>query len=158
MIPLFFNLSIALVAILVSAQATVGTFLGGFILGFLLLCVFRKIFGIRTYVRRMLAFSRFVPWFMKEFLQSNLAIAYAVVARENHELEPHFVTYDVSDLSEIEVFILSWVMSLTPGSVCAAISRDRTIMIVHVFHCPDEDEVRKTWDLNLRRRILEFTR
>lgn len=156
--PLLFNLVIALISLFISAQASVATFFAGFTLGFILIASLRKIIGEEDYVRRVLAFARFVPWFLKEFLASNFGIASAVLFRPRGELSPHFVVYDTSGCSDLEVFLLALLISMVPGQVCVAISRDKTRMLIHAFHCEDEGTIRSQLDLGLRKRLVEFTR
>lgn len=64
------NLALALLWLFLNPQTTLGTFLVGYGLGFSLLCLFRKVLPGDAYIRRTLAFGRFVIRFGAQFILS----------------------------------------------------------------------------------------
>jgi multicomponent Na+:H+ antiporter subunit E len=155
---LLFNLGLALLWMLLTGKATLLSFGVGFALGFGLLALLRPIFPGSRYVPRVFAAVQFGLIFLRELLLANLAIARAVLVGRNEELNPNFITYDVSGLSRAEIFLLSQCISLTPGTLTVEVSEDFTTLVLHVFDVPDPDAVRRAIDRKLKEPMLAFTR
>lgn len=158
MIPsLVMNLVIAEIWQLLSGAGMVG-FGTGLVLGFVLLASFPNLLGSHEYIRRVLAFFRFLGVFMREFLLSNLAIAKAVLFRKKEDIHPNFLTYNIDGLRAWEVFLLSQCITLTPGTTAVEISADFQTMVIHAFDADDPDGVRASIDQTLKAAILAFSR
>jgi multicomponent Na+:H+ antiporter subunit E len=152
------NLLIAILWLLLSPTPSVGTFAVGFILGFGLLVLFRPVLPPDDYVRRVLAFVRFVGIFGLEFLLSNLAVAKAVLFRPVGKLNADFVTYNSSGLRPTEVLLLAHLISLTPGTVTVEIASDHSSLLLHVLDARDPEAVCRRIENRLCRPLLEVTR
>ncbi len=152
------NLAIAVMWLLLSAEPSVSSFALGFGYGFLLLAVFRSIVGSESYVRRVLAFLRFLVRFAVEFLRANAKVAWAVLVRSRNSFRPDFVRYDTSDLTRAEILLLSYCVSLTPGTTTVDISDDFKTLTLHALDADRPDALRSEIDHSLKHGILAFTR
>jgi len=152
------NLAIAVMWLLLSAEPSVSSFALGFALGFGLLAGFRSIVGSENYVRRVVALLRFLVRFAVEFLRANATVAWAVLVRSRSSFRPDFVLYDISDLTRPEILLLSYCVSLTPGTTTVEISDDFKILTLHALDADRPDALRSEIDRTLKRGILSFTR
>jgi multisubunit Na+/H+ antiporter MnhE subunit len=152
------NLLIAVIWLLLSNQPSPGAFAVGFVVGFILLGVFRSVLESSDYVRRVIALGRFLFVFVGEFLAANLNVIRTVLFRSRDSLHPNFITYDVSGLRPMEILLLSYCVSLTPGSTTVKVTDDFTTLVLHAIDADDPGEVRARLDRVFRRGILSFTR
>lgn len=135
-----------------------GRFLGGVLLGFAVLAVLRRVFGVETYVRRAWGFLRFLLVFTGEFLKSNLAVARTVLFEAKETLHPDFIRYDLTGLRLGEILLLSHCITLTPGTTSVEISPDHKTLVIHALDARDPDSLCRGIDTRLRAAILAFTR
>ena len=155
---LVLNLILATIWLLLSRDRTLGDFYVGLALGFVVVSLFRSILGMEDYPRRAVALLRFVLGFLGEFVKANLAVAARVLFRSNQSLAPDFVTYDVSGLRPGEILIMSYCITLTPGTTTVQISEDFRTLTFHALDAQDPEELRRSLDRNLKTPLLRLTR
>jgi multicomponent Na+:H+ antiporter subunit E len=153
-----FNLALALLWMFLSGSPSIGTLGVGFVLGFLLLVFLRPVFPESSYVRRALALLRFAVIFAREVVVSNLVVARAVLFRRRDSLRPDFLDYDVAGLSRMEILLLSYAITLTPGTTAVEVSDDLRTLTLHVFDIEDAEATRRHLDRRLKQPLLEFMR
>lgn len=151
------NLAIALIWLFLASQPTLAAFVLGWLIGFLLLMLFRNILGSGDYIRRSLGLFRFAGIFLREFIKSNLTIAWAALARRRRDIHPEFVRYSVAGLTPLEVFLLAQAITLTPGTTAVDVL-EGDVLLVHVFDGDDPEGLCRGIDETLKRGILSFTR
>jgi multicomponent Na+:H+ antiporter subunit E len=152
------NLLIAVIWLLLSAEPSVAVFALGFLLGFALLAVFHGVLGSGDYARRVFALGRFVLVFTWEFLVANANVVWTVLFRSKESLHPNFITYDVAGLKPFEILLLTYCISLTPGSTTVQVTDDFQTLVLHTLDVDDAPAVRARLDRVLKRGILNFTR
>ena len=110
------------------------------------------------YVNRTLSLVWFLIWFAVEFLKANLNIAWAILTRPNSKITPNIFTINVTDLTSLEILILSQCITLTPGTTTIKISEDQNKIYIHAFDGEDVTEERQNIETNMLKKILAFTR
>jgi multicomponent Na+:H+ antiporter subunit E len=158
MIALGLNLTIAVIWLLLSQAPTAGGFAVGYAIGFALVAAFRGVIGGETYIRRSLAFVTFLIVFTREFLVANIKVAGTVLFRSREALHPNFITYDVTGLTRPEILLLSYCISLTPGTTTVDVTPDFNTLVLHALDADQPDQARAEIDRTLKRSILAFTR
>lgn len=152
------NLIVALIWLLLSREPSPVSFAMGFLFGFALLALFRSVVGGESYVRRCFAFVRFLVAFTWAFLVANAKVAWAVLFRSHESLHPNFMTYDISGLHRYEILLLSYCITLTPGTTTVDITPDFRVLIIHALDGDNPDAIRADLDRTLKPSILAFTR
>lgn len=152
------NLLIAVIWLLLSTEPSVAGFALGFVLGFALLAAFHRVLGSAEYARRVFAFARFALTFIWEFLVANANVVWTVLFRSRESLNPNFITYDVAGLKPFEILLLSYCISLTPGSTTVQVTDDFQTLVLHTLDANDPPAVRARLDRVFKRGILSFTR
>jgi multisubunit Na+/H+ antiporter MnhE subunit len=158
MMPFLLNLVIALIWLLLSEQLSAVAFAIGYLIGFAFVAAFRAVPGSERYVRNTIAFLRFALVFVREFVVANVKVAGTVLARRREVLHPNFITYDVTGLTRLEILLVSYCISLTPGTTTVQITDDFQTLIVHALDASAPDVIRANIDRTLKRGILSFTR
>lgn len=143
--------------------------MGGFLLGFALIAVFRPVFRDTNYVkksagppgdyiRKSIGFVYFLFWFTIQFLKANAKIAWAVMTRPNKRIQPGIFTFDVTALTTFEVVLVSQCITLTPGTTTVMVSDDQNTIYVHAFDGDEVAQEREYLKKGLIKNILSFTR
>lgn len=152
------NLLIAVIWLLLSAEPSVAVFALGGLMGFALLAVFHRVLGSGDYVRRVFALGRFALVFTREFLVANATVVWTVLFRSKESLYPNFLSYDVTGLKPFEILLLSYCISLTPGSTTVKVTDDFQTLVLHTLDVDDAPAIRARLDRVLKHGILSFTR
>jgi multisubunit Na+/H+ antiporter MnhE subunit len=152
------NLLVAVIWLLLSRAPSPMVFAIGFLLGFLFVAAFRPLLGSESYIRRTIALLRFLALFTSEFFVANGKVAWVVLFRARESLHPNFITYDVAGLTRIEILLMSYCISLTPGTTTVDVAPDFRTLIVHALDADRPDDIRAGIDRTLKRGILSFTR
>lgn len=168
MILFIINIIIAFVWMLLAAEETLAQLFMGFVMGFIMIAAFRPILQKgdflkhqppkKDYVLRTVNLIVFSIWFFFEFLKANLNIAWAILTRPNSKITPNIFTIDVTNLTSLEILLLTHCITLTPGTTTIKISEDQNTVYVHAFDGDEIKEERDAIENKLMKRILAFTR
>ena len=149
---------IALVWMFLSGNTTLGGLAIGLFASFVLMAFFSQALGCQDYVRRVKAAVAFLGIYFLQVISSNLRLVRAVLRKDARSLRGEFMTYPIEGLSEFETLLLCQCISLTPGTIVAGQSDDKSQLILHAFASGSPDEIRHSLDEGLKRPILAFTR
>ena len=152
------NILIAATWLLLSKSPSSFQFFLGFTVGFLLMSLFPSIMESQSYTRRSLAFIRFALMFFREFIRANIKVAAVVLFKSKESISPNFLSYNVNGMNPVEILLLFYCISLTPGSLTVKISDDFQTMILHSLDADDPEAIRKEIDRTMKVPILSFMR
>lgn len=157
---LAFNFFIALLWLGLSSAPSPISFFIGFIIGMVLIQIFYVVFDTDEsfYSKRIISFILFIIYFLKELIIANIQIAKAVLFSSTQAINPNIIEYDISELSNIEILILTHSISLTPGTTSLGISDNRKTLFVHAFDASRPDDIRSSITKGLLNPIKRFTR
>lgn len=159
MIPFTLNMVMAVLWLLLSHEPGVPSFLIGFMTSYLVIAGFRGLVpGGAAYIRRTRALLRFALYFLWQFLVANFSVAMVVLFRNRAHLQPGFVDLEVAHLRPPEILLLTYCITLTPGTVSIRISDDYRVLTVHALDAADAGAIRRDVDRQLIQPILAFTR
>lgn len=120
---LLLNLLLALAWLLVTGQFTLGNFVFGFGVTYLLLWVIQRAVWAETpmpqrltYFQKVRQVGDFLLFFIKELIMANLQVASDVLRRQPR-MQPAVVSIPVGDLSDAGVTLLANMITLTPGTL-----------------------------------------
>lgn len=152
------NLVIAVMWLLLSGHPGVTTFFTGFAVGIGLLALFQPVLPKERYFGRVVGAVRFALVFLREFLLANVDLLRTVLLHSRKSLDPNLITVDVRGLTRAEILLLSYCISLTPGSVTVQIEPDFQTILVHALNGRDPWQVRRQINDTFRQAILRFSR
>ncbi|WP_028309813.1 Na+/H+ antiporter subunit E [Desulfitibacter alkalitolerans] len=151
---LILNLGIAFVWTLLQAEYTPLNFLVGYVLGLVVLFIFRGQLKEKLYIYKWWAVLVLLVIFIKELIIANF-IVIAQVLRPRLNIKPGIIAYPTELETGAQVTILANMISLTPGTLSMEVSPDNKIIYIHVFHIDDEESIVKGIKENFEYRIKE---
>lgn len=151
------NLMFALLFALFSGGALGSGLILGFGLGYLALWLTRPLYGASKYFQRLPRILSLLIFFLKELIYSNLMVLWDVVT-PTHISQPGIVELPLSAKSDLEIFLVANLISLTPGTLSLDISPDRRHLYVHVMFLEDVAALRTHLKEGIERRILAVLR
>jgi multicomponent Na+:H+ antiporter subunit E len=155
---LIINLIIATIWLFLSTERTLGDWIIGFLIGLLVLWIFHPVMDSRGYVRRWVALVKFLWIFTGEFILANISVAKAALFQSRESLYPNFITYDVSGLKPFEIVLLSYCITLTPGTTSVDLRDDSKTLIFHALDAHGPEGVRGRIKRRLETPLLHVTR
>lgn len=93
----------------------------------------------RPRIERPFMLARFFLFpFFTDILVANINVVRLILQPDISTLRPGFISVPLDTRDEMVIAMLASVISLTPGTVSAEITRDRSVLIVHSLDIPDE--------------------
>jgi multicomponent K+:H+ antiporter subunit E len=126
------SLLLLLLWLLLSNSAAPGQLLLGALLGVIIPLFSRRFWPQRLHLARpglLLSFAGRVLW---DILLANFAVA-RVVLGASGAIRPAFVRVPLDIEGDFPVTLLASVISLTPGTLCAELDRERGYLLVHAL-------------------------
>ncbi|GAA0432162.1 MAG: Na+/H+ antiporter subunit E [Bacillota bacterium] len=151
------NLIIACMWMFLSESYSVPSFIAGYILGILLLLLLRRFVPDTFYLRRVMKILRLIMLFIKELFSSNMDIV-KLVYTPKPDIEPGIFELPTELKSNWEITLLANLISLTPGTLSVAVSRDNTKLFIHAMDIDDSDESIQSIKNTFEKAIMEVTR
>lgn len=91
-----------------------------------------------TTLRKPLLATRFVLLVLWDIVVANVILALRVLGPMK-KLQPAFMTLPLDIKEDFTITLLASTISLTPGTVSADLSADRSALLIHVLHVDDID-------------------
>jgi multicomponent Na+:H+ antiporter subunit E len=153
------NVLLALAWMGMTEEFTPQGLLVGFVLGFLVLLVARRVVGGPNYLikaGRALELFFFTIW---ELILANLRVAHDVLT-PSYYMRPGVVAIPLEARTDAEITLLANLITLTPGTLSLDVSTDRRTLYIHVMYIDDDDLdlVRRKIKDGFERRVLEVLR
>ncbi|SFS09352.1 Na+/H+ antiporter subunit E [Yoonia litorea] len=127
----------------------------GFILGFLVLWMLQPLLGgPGSYYLRAYRIVRLILFFIYDLLMSSLRVAYDVLTPTDHS-NPKILEMPLDVKSDIEILLVTNLISLTPGTLSLDVTPDRKTLIVHAMFADDPDEVVQSLKNGMERMVRE---
>jgi len=135
-------LSFMLLAIwlLLANDLSAGHLLLGMLLGWTIPLYTARFWPEQVTVRRPLVLLRFLGVVIYDILVANVTVARLVVGPPRN-IQPAFLAMSLELRSEVGISLLANTVSLTPGTVSATVTADRSQLIVHSLHATDPAEI-----------------
>jgi multicomponent Na+:H+ antiporter subunit E len=151
------NILLALAWVAATGRFTFQNLAFGFALGLVILFFVRRDVGAPRYFVKIGQVFNLLLFFIKELILANLRVAYDVLT-PGLNMRPGIVAIPLDARTDMEITLLSNLITLTPGSVSLDISADRRVLYLHVMYIDDADEVRRTVKDGFERRVLAVLR
>lgn len=154
---LTWNIMLALAWVGMTGNFTSSGLAVGFLLGYLLMGVaLRNVPRFSGYIRKVPRVIRFIIFFIRELIHSNLRVAYDVVTPTDY-MRPGVIAVPLEASTDGEITMLANLISLTPGTLSLDVSSDRLVLYVHVMYLDDPEKARQEIK-ELETRLLELLR
>lgn len=151
------NLVLAFIWVALTGSLYYSNFLFGFMLGFFILWVMNRREADQRYFNRVPKTIGFVLFLLYSMLVANIQVAYDVITPK-YFFKPGIVRYEMKAKSDLEINLLSTMISLTPGTLIVDISEDKKTIYIHVMYLKSKEKFVKEIREGLEKRLLEILR
>ncbi|KQB98155.1 sodium:proton antiporter [Loktanella sp. 1ANDIMAR09] len=127
----------------------------GFIVGFVTLWIAQPLFGGPSgYYLRAYRIVRLVLYFLYDLCVSSFRVAYDVITPTDYS-NPKILEMPLDVKSDIEILLVTNLISLTPGTLSLDVTPDRKTLIVHAMFADDPDAVIASLKNGMERMVKE---
>jgi multicomponent Na+:H+ antiporter subunit E len=151
------NIVFAAVFTTLLGSGHIGVFLSGFALGYVALWLSKPLYQESGYFQKTPKTILLVVFFLKELVVSSLRVLWEVITPWQIN-RPGIIGVPLEARTDLEIFIVANLISLTPGTLSVDLSEDRRTLYVHVMFLEDVARTRAEIKDGLERRVLEVTR
>jgi len=154
---LILNLLFAGMFTILLGSGSIGVFLSGFALGYAALWLSKPLYQNTRYFMTLPKTINLAAYFLKELVISNLRVLWDVIT-PRHINRPGIIGVPLTAQTDLEIFVVASLISLTPGTLSVDLSEDRKTLFVHVMFLDNVEKTRQEIKNGLERRILEVMR
>lgn len=138
-----------------SGSFTVPALLSGFVLGYGALWFVQLLFGARSsYYGRVWKSVRLTVYFLWELIISSFRVAWEIITPGDTS-RTRIVEMPLDVESDIEILLVTNLISLTPGTLSLDVTPDRKTLIVHAMFVDDPDELVASLKNGMERMVRE---
>ena len=148
------NLLLALAWVTLTGQYQATNFFVGLLLGFVVLRMTLRGQAAVAYGAKLKAIGGFIVFFIKELIMANLKLAFDVLTPRHH-MRPGIVAIPLDLKTDLEITILTTVITLTPGTLSLHVTDDRRTLYIHAMYIDDPDQLVRGIKDGFERRVRE---
>lgn len=154
---LLLNILLALAWIALTGQFTGVNLLIGLAMGFLVLWLSQRRKATAAYIGKAVQVVDFILYFLWELLKANVRVTYEVLTPTHHML-PGVIAVPLDLETDLEILVLTSLITLTPGTLSLDISEDRKTLYLHAMFIEDRARLQRTIKEGFERRVREVLR
>lgn len=148
------NLLLALAWVALTGQYNAANFFAGLMLGFIALYFTHRGRATNTYTARIKAIAGFLLFFINELIRANLRVAHDVLTPRHH-MRPGIVAIPLDLKTDLEITVLTTLITLTPGTLSLHVTDDRQTLYLHAMYIDDPDRLVRGIKDGFERRVRE---
>jgi multicomponent Na+:H+ antiporter subunit E len=149
------NIVLAVVWAALMASFTLPSLLVGYVLGFGALWLAQPLFDQpQSYFRRVWRVLRLTGFFLYELVVSSLKVAWDVITPQ-HKSNPAIIEMPLDVQSDLEILLVTNLISLTPGTLSLDVTPDRKTLIVHAMFADDPEGLVRELKDGMERMVKE---
>ena len=133
------------------------TFIAGFLVGIGIVFFLHRFFGKQFYLRRLYYSFKLLLIFIRELTQSTVVVLGQILS-PRLKIKPGIFKYETVLKSDVEVTMLSLLLTLTPGSVVMEVSPEGDTLYIHAMDVEQSREGLIKQLKNFEKAIMEVTR
>ena len=133
------------------------TFFGGFLVGIGIIFLMHRFFGTEFYLRRVYAAFKLLLIFIRELIQSSVLVLKQILS-PTLKIQPGIFRHETVLESDLEITMISLLLTLTPGSVVMEVSPEGNVLYIHAMDVENEREAILSQLRNFEKAIMEVTR
>lgn len=151
------NVILSMIWAMLLGEINLETIASGFLLAYFILFILFRKQKQDNYFARGPRLITFVLYYIFELFRSNLIVAWDIVT-PTHYMRPGVIAIPLDAKSDIEITVLSNLITMTPGTLSLDVSDDRKVLYVHAMYIEDADKLRRQTKDSLERRVLDILR
>ncbi|HEV8033267.1 Na+/H+ antiporter subunit E [Yoonia sp.] len=149
------NLLLAVIWASLWGSLTLFQLVAGFVVGFVTLWIAQPLLGgPNGYYLRAYRIVRLALYFIYDLCVSSIRVAYDVLTPTDYS-NPKILEMPLDVQSDIEILLVTNLISLTPGTLSLDVTPDRKTLIVHAMFADDPDAVIASLKNGMERMVKE---
>lgn len=137
-------------------KVTPGNVLLGLILGIVLPMLTAPFWPNRASLRHPLRAFAYVLMVIGDIIVANIEVALIILFKRRENIHSRWVCVPLDLTSPEAITVLAGTITMTPGTVSAALSADASCILVHCLHTDDPDTIRDHIKTRYERRLKEI--
>nr|WP_255726811.1 Na+/H+ antiporter subunit E [Sporosarcina sp. ACRSM] len=133
------------------------TFFAGFLVGIGIIFFMHRFLGTQFYLRRLYATIKLLFIFIWELTLSSVIVLKQILSPKL-KIKPGIFKYETVLRSDVEVTMLSLLLTLTPGSVVMEVSPEGNVLYIHAMDVEQSKDSLLSQLGNFEKAIMEVTR
>ncbi len=133
------------------------TFFAGFLVGIGIIFFMHRFFGMQFYLRRLSSTIKLIFIFISELTKSSVIVLKQILS-PRLKIKPGIFKYETVLKSDVEVTMLSLLLTLTPGSVVMEVSPEGNVLYIHAMDVELSKDALLSQLGNFEKAIMEVTR
>jgi len=149
------NMVLAVAWAALTGNFTLSALLIGFALGSACLYATRPLFpGSEHYFKRAWRWMKLCVLFLYELVVSSLQVVWDVLTPQ-HKARPGVIAMPLDAKREMEVLLVTNLISLTPGTLSLDVTEDCNTLLIHAMFADDPDAIRHQLKTGMERWVIE---
>lgn len=133
------------------------TFFAGFLVGIGIIFFMHRFLGTQFYLRRVYSTIKLIFIFIWELTLSSVIVLKQILS-PRLKIKPGIFKYETVLKSDVEVTMLSLLLTLTPGSVVMEVSPEGNMLYIHAMDVEQSKDALLSQLGNFEKAIMEVTR
>ncbi|TSB45475.1 Na+/H+ antiporter subunit E [Alkalicoccobacillus porphyridii] len=156
-VQLLLNILIALLWVFLQDSFELTNFITGFLVGLSLIFIMRRFFPSEFYLKKVFSILRLLYLFILELILSSVLMIRQIL-RPKLDITPGIFSFETELKGDLELTVLSLLLTLTPGSVVLEISEDGNVFYIHAMDIPESRDAVLKAKATFEKAIMEVTR
>ncbi|MCU4653033.1 Na+/H+ antiporter subunit E [Roseibacterium sp. SDUM158016] len=149
------NIVLAVAWAALTGNVTLSGLAVGFALGSAALYVTRPLFpGSDRYFKRVWLWSKLIVLFLYELVVSSVQVIWDVLTPQ-HKARPGIIAMPLDAKGEMEILLVTNLISLTPGTLSLDVTDDCNTLYIHAMFADDPDAIRAQLKGGMERWVIE---
>ena len=142
--------------LLLNQSVSPGTLLMGAVLAVLVPLGTKSLRPGSVTMRKPLVAFKLWAIVMRDFVRSNIRVATLILTRRPRDIPSGFLQVPLDMRDPHALALLAMILCLTPGTAWAEVSRDRSMLLLHVFEIDDADAMVAMIKQRYERPLMEI--
>ena len=142
--------------LLLNQSVSLGTLLMGAVLAVLVPLGTKSLRPGSVTMRKPLVAFKLWAIVMRDFVRSNIRVATLILTRRPRDIPSGFLQVPLDMRDPHALALLAMILCLTPGTAWAEVSRDRSMLLLHVFEIVDADAMVAMIKQRYERPLMEI--
>ena len=151
------NILLTLIWVAITGAFSYINLIFGFIINYFILWIISRNSEDQRYFTIAFRILGFFFFFLYEMLKANWQVAYEVMTSHLH-IKPGIVKIELEAKTDLEITLLSNLISLTPGTLVVDVSDDKKVMYVHGMYLEDKEKFIDSIKTGLEKPLLNIMR
>ncbi len=149
------NIVLAIAWAALTGNITLSGLAVGFVFGSMALYVTRPLFpGSDLYFRRVWRWIKLLVLFLYELVVSSMQVVWDVLTPQ-HKSRPGIISVPLDVKGEMEILLVTNLISLTPGTLSLDVTEDQKTLYIHAMFADDPDAIRAQIKNGMERWVIE---